>query len=341
MLHIPEMLKRRCRIHVFIGPIAWPLVALLLNASVGSQMAANTANVTSAEQALDLNNIRSVLQRMEDSIIFSLIERSQYRVNSAVYEPNHKQLGRFKLHELRSAGSNGCLGDWFIYQTECLHSQVRRYEHPTEYSFFSPLPEPSLGKKTGQAESTSVLAKVPAEAIVNKQLLEIYRTKMIPSLCEQGDDGNYGSTAVQDVHVVQTMATRIYYGLFVAESKFRSERQKATAMIKANDTEGLMAFITKPEVEKKNVQRVILKAKAFSQNIALEKPEESGPATYKVNPEYIGRIFEEYIMPLTKEVEVAYLLARLDEWQREVSEQEETDVDWINPASPMVAPEQK
>ena len=27
MLHIPEMLKRRCRIHVFIGPIAWPLVA--------------------------------------------------------------------------------------------------------------------------------------------------------------------------------------------------------------------------------------------------------------------------------------------------------------------------
>lgn len=28
-------------------------------------------------------------------------------------------------------------------------------------------------------------------------------------------------------------------------------------------------------------------------------------------------------------------------WQREVSEQEETDVDWINPASPMVTPEQK
>lgn len=35
-----------------------------------------------------------------------------------------------------------------------------------------------------------------------------------------------------------------------------------------------MAFITKPEVEAKNVQRVILKAKTFSQNIVAssEKP---------------------------------------------------------------------
>eukprot|EP00913_Durusdinium_trenchii_P005365 g5004.t1 len=103
-------------------------------------------------------------------------------------------------------------------------------------------------------------------------------------------------------------------------------------MIKANDTDGLTAFITKPDVEKKNVQRVILKALAFSQNIALDKPEESGPAMYKVNPEFIGTLFEEYIMPLTKEVEVAYLLARLDEPQREVSAQDETDVDWVNPA---------
>ena len=44
-----------------------------------------------------------------------------------------------------------------------------------------------------------------------------------------------------------------------------------------------------------------------------------------------GTLFEDYIMPLTKEVEVAYLLARLEEPQRQVSVQEETDVDWISP----------
>ncbi|CAE7246916.1 CM1 [Symbiodinium sp. CCMP2592] len=265
---------------------------------LGTYMAANTANVTSADQALDLNNIRSVLQRMEDSIIFSLIERSQYRVNNAVYEPNYKPLGRFKLHQLKSSGSNGCLGDWFIYQTECLHSQVKRYEHPTEFSFFKPLPEPSLGQTISEASPTSsrgedgsVLAPVPPEAVVNSKLLEIYRTKMIPSLCEEGDDGNYGSTAVQDVHVLQTISTRIYYGLFVAESKFRSEREKATELIKARDEDGLTAFITKPEVEKRNVQRVILKAKAFSRNIGGQADEGNGDnTTYKVNPEYIGAL---------------------------------------------------
>ena len=67
----------------------------------------------------------------------------------AVYEPNHKQLGRFKLHELKSAGSNGCLGDWFIYQTECLHSQVRRY-------LGSVKPTPNGSFQVAKAQNTKI-----------------------------------------------------------------------------------------------------------------------------------------------------------------------------------------
>merc|ERR550537_183337 len=122
-----------------------------------------------------------------------------------------------------------------------------------------------------------ILHTVPESAIINSRLLDIYRSKMIPAICDKGDDGNHGSTAVQDVHCLQTMATRIYYGLFVAESKFRTENEKATALIKAKDREGLMAFITKPEVEKKNVERVILKARTFSQNIAAAQPGQLAP----------------------------------------------------------------
>jgi hypothetical protein len=54
--------------------------------------------------------------RQEDSIIFCLIERSQFKVNEAVYRPNCKELGEYKLHQLKSAGSNGCLGDYYLYQ---------------------------------------------------------------------------------------------------------------------------------------------------------------------------------------------------------------------------------
>merc|ERR550537_226369 len=134
-----------------------------------------------------------------------------------------------------------------------------------------------------------ILHTVPESAIINSRLLDIYRSKMIPAICDKGDDGNHGSTAVQDVHCLQTMATRIYYGLFVAESKFRSETEKATALIKAKDREGLMAFITKPDVELENIQRVILKARTIGQDImAGEKgqlaPIMSTETKYKINP---------------------------------------------------------
>lgn len=282
-------------------------------------MSANTADLSDPKTALDLNNIRASLMRMEDSIIFSLVERAQYKTNTMVYKPNCEQLGTFKLHQLQSAGSNGCLGDWFIYQTECLHSQVRRYMHPTEFSFFKPLPEPTLGSTSGaKTEGPPILAPMPDAALINDRLLEIYRTLVVPHVCEEGDDSNHGSTAVQDVHCLQTLATRCYYGLLVAESKFRTETEKATQLIKTQDREGLMAFITKADVEAKNIQRVVLKARTFSQNIPSGElgqlaPTMSTKTTYKINPEVIGDAFRDYIMPLTKDVEVEYLLARLDE----------------------------
>merc|ERR1712154_627285 len=109
-------------------------------------------------------------------------------------KPDCQQLGDFKLFQLKSARSNGCLGDWFIYQTECLHSQVRRYLHPTEFSFFHPLPEPTLGvdsseydkKKGASSGCGDILSAVPAAANVNQRLLDIYRQKVVPNLCEEG-----------------------------------------------------------------------------------------------------------------------------------------------------------
>lgn len=54
----------------------------------GAAMASNTATLSNADVALDLNNIRKSLMRMEDSIIFSLIERAQFKINNAVYQPD-------------------------------------------------------------------------------------------------------------------------------------------------------------------------------------------------------------------------------------------------------------
>lgn len=42
-----------------------------------------------------------------------------------------------------------------------------------------------------------------------------------PAITEEGDDGNYGSAATLDVLALQALSSRIHYGKFVAEAKFR------------------------------------------------------------------------------------------------------------------------
>ena len=112
----------------------------------------------------------------------------------------------------RACRSNGCLGDYFLYETECLQAQARRYNHPTEVNFFGPLPEPMIGRDKAPEPNPKGAVLAPHSVSINKRLLETYRTLILPEICEEGDDGNYGSTAVQDVHCLQTIATRIYYG---------------------------------------------------------------------------------------------------------------------------------
>lgn len=63
---------------------------------------------------LTLDNIRSSLILQEDSIIFSLLERSQYCYNASTYDPE-----AFALE-----GFHGSLIEFILKETEKLHAQV-------------------------------------------------------------------------------------------------------------------------------------------------------------------------------------------------------------------------
>eukprot|EP01047_Picozoa_sp_COSAG01_P042813 COSAG01_NODE_3761_length_5722_cov_2.962298_12_plen_89_part_01 len=62
-----------------------------------------------------------------------------------------------------------------------------------------------------------ILAPVPGSALINARLLDVYRAKMLPEICEDGDDGNHGSTAVQDVHCLQVSAQPVNAGVCMRE----------------------------------------------------------------------------------------------------------------------------
>ncbi|KAL1552514.1 Chorismate mutase [Salvia divinorum] len=215
------------------------------------------------DSLLNLEWLRKSLVREEDSIIFSLIERSKYPINSRLYD--------------ESAAAS--LLHLFIKESEAVQAKTGRYTSPEENAFFpASLPPPQ------------------------HKLVETFGTY-------QGDDDrNYAATAASDLACLQALSRRIHYGKFVAEVKFRDSPQDYTPAILAKDREGLMKLLTFESVEEAIKKRVEKKAMVFGQEVELQ---ENGNY-YKVKPELVSQLYGEWVIPLTKFVQVEYLLRRLD-----------------------------
>ncbi|TIB40503.1 hypothetical protein E3P86_00664 [Wallemia ichthyophaga] len=240
-------------------------------------------------QLLDLNSIRSVLVRLEDTIIFSLIERAQFSCNARTYQPCAFS------NEL--PGWQGSWLDWILLGTEEFQAKARRYQSPDEYPFSNPsdLPDPVLPP----LEYEPVLHE-PAVTNVNDKIMQFYTQEIVPSITKPGDDLNYGSTATRDVETLQAVSRRVHYGMLVSESKYRADVDTFNTAIKANDVKTLESLITKPQVEAALLKRLERKARHYGQD------ESQGGSMHdmKVDPEVVVRMYKDHVIPLTKVVEV-------------------------------------
>ncbi|GBG82973.1 hypothetical protein CBR_g36499 [Chara braunii] len=259
------------------------------------------AQLVDESHTLTLDGIRNTLIRLEDSIIFHLIERAQYKWNLPTYDARMISVPPHNLSLLA----------FLLRETERLHSNVRRYTSPDEHPFFPdaierPLLPPLLYPK--------VLCAGSGVVNVNPAIWKMYIEWLVPQLTEEGDDKNYGSAATCDVLCLQALSRRIHYGKFVAEAKCREAMEEYDRLIYNKDREGIIKKLTVEAVEDAVVRRVELKARTFGQDIL-----ESGVAAAcdseeprKIDPKIVARLYQDGIMPLTKEVEVEYLLRRLD-----------------------------
>lgn len=146
----------------------------------------------------------------------------------------------------------------------------------------------------------------------------MYLEHLLPEITQAGDDHNYGSSAMYDVMILQALSKRIHYGKFVAEAKFQAQTEKYTRLIKERDGDAILELLTDRAVELKVIERVRRKAATFGQDLdALPNGQANdngnAAATYKIKPEAVAELYEQWVMPLTKEVEVEYLLLRLDD----------------------------
>lgn len=182
-------------------------------------------NITTKD-LLSLQSIRNSLIRQEETIIFALIERAQYRHNAIVYEHGgFGNLGTPSWSTPLEHEEEGALSflEYMLVGTEALHCGVRRYTSPEEHAFF-----PERLPKQGQMDALpqlhypqDLLSNEGGASAVNfnKILLKTYIDTVVPSLTKSGDDEQHGSTVLADIAVLQALSRRIHYGKFVAESK--------------------------------------------------------------------------------------------------------------------------
>jgi chorismate mutase len=247
------------------------------------------------DKQLQLANIRRVLIRLEETLIFGIIERAQFRHNPVIYRSGG--VG----HALK----NQSLLDFLLRESERSHALVRRYTSPDEHPFFEDLPEPILPALDYSGNP------LHANRInINQRIRQVYEHDIIPAICEEGDDGHFGSSAVNDVTLLQALSKRIHYGKFVAESKYRSCPDRFTPWIKSQDRTSLLNAITDQQVEAQVLERVRLKATTYGRE--LDEQDTAGH-NYKVPPALICNIYSQWIIPMNKEVQVLYLLTRLDD----------------------------
>jgi len=233
--------------------------------------------------------------------------------------------------------------DFMFAGTEALHSMVRRYESPQEHAFFPErLPERTNSLNT--LEYAELLSGDPGtdglnwNEILHKKYIDV----IVPAVAKKGDDEQYGSSVVNDIAALQALSKRVHFGKFVAESKYRSDPEEFQKLVDAGDADGVMALLTNEEVEKKLLTRARLKASTYGREPLLTslpvvegggdddttaiiaaaaasavvaaveavKKSDSAVVKGKMDPMIIENIYRHLIIPMTKDIEVAYLFLR-------------------------------
>ena len=167
---------------------------------------------------------------------------------------------------------------------------------------------------------------------------------IVPAIAKHGDDEQYGSTVIGDIAALQALSKRVHFGKFVAESKYQSNPEGFQKLVNANDAAGVMKLLTNEKVEEQVLTRARLKATTYGREplLAILPKVEGGDDTTsiiaaaaasavvaaveamkkssddddsyqikgKVDPVIIESIYRDIIIPMTKDIEVAYLFLR-------------------------------
>ncbi|KAJ3146430.1 chorismate mutase aro7 [Geranomyces michiganensis] len=240
------------------------------------------------EHPFSLEAINEEIGRLEDSIILALVERAQYPQNRPIYTSPDDTPKEF---------SSGSMLDRLLHDVECAHGPHNNATVP---------------------ERGQVLA--PNTVNVNEQLMHVYLHHILPSICVPGDDACYGSCTTKDVEVLQRK--------FTAEAKYRrpDETNMLHRAIKAKDRGSLEDLLSDHAADQRLLRRLRWKALLHGRDVdhgvpsphyvaALPSPPSDAARSPITIANHVTDVYERYVIPLTRYVEVEYLMQR-GEYQR-------------------------
>lgn len=236
---------------------------------------------------MELEKIVERLEALEETIIFKLLNRAQYRQNQRAYQKGESGFPDQSLFEAR------------LNRQEQLDAEFGRFTVPEERPFTANLPEP---KRIGAQRNTIYLPDFNVMNLTG-EILPAYFS-LLGVICAEGDDGHYGSTVEHDVEALRAISERIHFGAcYVAECKFQEDPVGYRRLIQAHDKLGLMEKLSRPDVEAEILRRVEWKAQQFQNGANSE-------VRHVVNPKAVVDFYRNHIIPLTKKGELLYLLKR-------------------------------
>ena len=242
-------------------------------------------------KSLDLPYIASRLEALEETIIFVLIERIQFLHNPRCYtvdESGFSQAQGMSLFDFRLRGQ------------EELDARFGRYLTPEERPVNRELP----GAERTAPSAPTGLAVDSFDTVNLSAELEAAYLELLPRICAPGDDGQYGSSIERDVFCLQALIRRVHFAaFFVGESKFRADTDGYSALIRRRDRQAIGEKLTRPEVEQRILERVEHKCARLQEisDFSLRRV---------LDPADVTALYRDIIIPLTKEGEIRYLMAR-------------------------------
>lgn len=231
---------------------------------------------------LDLqNSIRPGLDILANEIVIALKKRMRFYLNPEIYQAG-----------LVKGRPDTSLLHYELERIEQAHAELGRFKYADQEPFTDvDHIEPIIVRRTPQSPIQ------PMRSGIGERIIAFYR-QWLASACKAGSDADsYGETVTSDVNALLAIMERINLGKYVAESKFSDAQDKFRAA--GGEREATLELIVRKDRE----GQVFDLARTLARNYAL-------------NEEHSLTVFE-FMVEVTKDVEVDYIRQRLQEPTRQ------------------------